>query len=293
MIRLGINPIGWSNDDLPRLGGHIPLEQCLSEAKTAGFTGVELGNKFPREATRLAPILSAHGLQLVSGWYSTFLLERGVEAEFAAASAHAALLKAMGCSVFIAAECTGTVHSDPSKPLSMRPVLRDGDWERFAERLTALADLLAKDGLTLVYHHHMGTVVQTGPEVDRLMREAGDSVKLLLDTGHATWGGADPADLARRHKERIGHVHAKDVRPFMMEEARERDFSFLDAVVNGVYTVPGDGMIDFVGVFRELGRYAGWVVVEAEQDPEKAPPATYARMGHANVSRFLADAGLA
>ncbi len=289
MIKLGINPIGWSNDDLLALGGHIPLAQCLSEARAAGFEGVELGNKFPREAGRLQPILSAHGLQLVSGWYSTFLLERNEEVEYAAVGAHASLLKEMGCNVLIAAECTGTVHSDRSKPLSKRPVLDEGDWARFTERLTAFADMLAADGLTLVYHHHMGTVVQTGAEIDRLMRETGASVKLLLDTGHATWGGADPADLARRHRARIGHVHTKDVRASLMGEANARDWSFLDAVVNGVYTVPGDGMIDFVAVFRELGGYAGWVVVEAEQDPDKADPATYARMGHANVRRYLAE----
>jgi len=292
MIRIGANPIGWSNDDMPELGGHIPLETCLAEAKAAGFEGMELGNKFPREAEALAPILKRHGLDLVSGWWSTFLLTREPEAEREAADAHVRLLKGMGCGVFIAAECTRTVHGDRAAPLSERPVMTDAEWAVFAPRLTRFAEILADDGLTLVYHHHMGTVVQAQAEIDRLMRETGPAVALLLDTGHATWGGADPAALARRHRDRIAHVHAKDVRATVMREAGRRDLSFLDAVVEGVYTVPGDGQVDFISVFRELPAYAGWVVVEAEQDPQKAPPAEYARLGHANLARFLDAAGL-
>ena len=185
MIRIGANPIGWSNDDMVELGGHIPLEQCLAEAKAAGFEGMELGNKFPREAGKLKPILEAHGLALVSGWYSTFLIERDADAEFAAAQAHAGLLKAMGCEVLIAAECTRTVHGDKEKPLSRRPVMTDDEWTRFTSRLTPFAEKLRELGLTLVYHHHMGTVVQSEAEIDRLMAETGPAVKLLLDTGHA------------------------------------------------------------------------------------------------------------
>ncbi|MFI5011500.1 MAG: myo-inosose-2 dehydratase [Hyphomicrobiales bacterium] len=292
MIRIGANPIGWSNDDMVQLGGHIPLEQCLTEAKAAGFEGMELGNKFPREASKLKPILEAHGLALVSGWYSTFLIERDAEKEFAAAQAHAGLLKAMGCKVLIAAECTRTVHGDKTKPLSRRPVMTDAEWARFASGLTAFAEKLDAVGLALVYHHHMGTVVQTEAEIDRLMKSTGPAVKLLLDTGHAYWGGADPAVLARRHRRRIAHVHTKDVRGEVMARAGRENWSFLKSVVEGVYTVPGDGIIDFVSVFRELPGYAGWVVVEAEQDPAKADPATYAKLGCANVKRFLEEAGL-
>ncbi|SDR18379.1 2-keto-myo-inositol dehydratase [Rhizobiales bacterium GAS191] len=292
MIRIGANPIGWSNDDMVELGGHIPLEQCLTEAKQAGFVGMELGNKFPRDAAKLKPILDAHGLALVSGWYSTFLIERDADAEFAAAQAHAGLLKAMGCTVLIAAECTRTVHGDKTKTLAERPVMSDAEWRRFATGLTAFAEKLAGIGLTLVYHHHMGTVVQTGAEIDRLMAETGNAVKLLLDTGHATWGGADPAALARRYRDRIAHVHTKDVRRDVMARAGAENWSFLKSVVEGVYTVPGDGMIDFVSAFRELKGYSGWVVVEAEQDPEKANPATYAKMGCDNVRRFLKEARL-
>jgi inosose dehydratase len=292
MIRIGANPIGWSNDDMVELGGHIPLEQCLAEAKAAGFEGMELGNKFPREAGKLKPILAAHGLALVSGWYSTFLIERDADAEFAAARAHAGLLKAMGCEVLIAAECTRTVHGDKEKPLSRRPVMTEGEWSRLTSRLTEFAEKLRALGLTLVYHHHMGTVVQSEAEIDRLMTETGPAVKLLLDTGHAVWGGADPAALASRHRDRIAHVHTKDVREAVMARAAREDWSFLRSVVEGVYTVPGDGMIDFAAVFRELKAYSGWVVVEAEQDPEKANPAQYAKLGCANVKRFLAEARL-
>ena len=291
MIRIGANPIGWSNDDLPELGGHIPLEQCLREAKEASFEGMELGNKFPRDAAKLKPVLAAHGLSLVSGWYSTFLLEREAEAEFAAAQAHAHLLKEMGCKVLIAAECTRTVHGDKTKPLSLRPVMEEAEWRRFTTGLTSFAQKLEGIGLTLVYHHHMGTVVQTGPEIDRLMAETGPAVKLLLDTGHASWGGADPAVLARRYRERIAHLHAKDVRRDVMERANREDWPFLKSVVEGVYTVPGDGSVDFVAVLREMKGYGGWIVVEAEQDPARADPATYAKLGCANLRGFLQQAG--
>jgi inosose dehydratase len=292
MIRIGANPIGWSNDDMTELGGHIPLEQCLAEAKAAGFEGMELGNKFPREAGKLKPILDAHGLALVSGWYSTFLIDRDADAEFAAAQAHAALLKAMGCEVLIVAECTRTVHGEKDEPLSRRPVMTEREWRRLTSRLTQFAEKLRELGLTLVYHHHMGTVVQSEAEIDRLMRDTGPAVKLLLDTGHALWGGADPAALASRHRDRIAHVHSKDVREAVMARAAREDWSFLKSVVEGVYTVPGDGMINFVTVLRELKAYSGWVVVEAEQDPEKASPARYAKLGCDNIKRFLSQARL-
>jgi inosose dehydratase len=292
MIRIGANPICWSNDDLTEIGGNIPLEQCLSEAKAIGIEGMELGNKFPRTPERLRPILAAHGLDFVSGWYSTFLIDRDADAEFAAARDHVALLKAFGCKVLIAAECTRTVHGTRSAPLSTRPIMTEAEWSRFTGRLTRFADLLAGEGLRLVYHHHMGTVVQTEPEIDRMMAATGPSVALLLDTGHATWGGMDPVSLARRHRDRIAHVHVKDVRTAIAARANHEDWSFLDAVLAGVYTVPGDGAVDYLGVFREIPDYQGWIVIEAEQDPEKAPPARYVRMGYDNLVRFIAEAGL-
>ena len=291
-IRIGANPICWSNDDMPEIGGWITLDECLTQAKQFGIEGMELGNKFPRESAELGPILKSHGLDLVSGWYSTFLLERDAETEFKHSAAHRKLLKDLGAKVLIAAECTRTVHGNKAAALSTRPVMKDGDFELFNKRLTAYAEILRDDGLQLVYHHHMGTVVQTGAEIDRLMQGTGGAVHLLLDTGHATWGGDDPVRLARTYRSRISHVHCKDVRMDVKAKAEAGDWSFLDSVLAGIYTVPGDGKVDYVSVFKELKDYSGWVVLEAEQDPKKAPPEKYVPMGVANLKRFLKDAGL-
>lgn len=288
-IRFGVNPIGWSNDDMRDLGANILLEQCLAEAREAGFEGMELGHKFPREPVALRHVLSAHGLDLVSGWYSGALLTRSAKEETDALRHHLDLLKALGAKVLIFAETTGTRH-DLSQ--SQRPVLAPHRWSEFGKRLTEIANLTLAEGVRLVYHHHMGTVVQSEADVDALMAATGPSVHLLLDTGHAFWGGADPAALAHRYKDRIGHVHCKDVRAAIMERSRREDWSFNTSVREGVYTVPGDGSINFVGVLRELSGYSGWLVVEAEQDPDKAHPLTYAKMGYANLRRFAAEAAL-
>ena len=286
-IRIGTNPIAWSNDDLPELGGATPLETCLSEARSAGYVGIELGNKFPRNANQLRPILAAHDLALVSGWYSGELVTRDADAELRAMRPHLDLLKAMGCKVLIFAETTGTVHGSQNVELSRRPVMAEAEWKPWAARLTRLAEAVAAEGLDLVVHHHMGTRIQTETEIDRMMALTGPAVKLLLDTGHATWGGANPVALARRHRARIAPVHAKDVRPDVMAAANPGDWSFLNAVIAGVYTVPGDGMVNFPAVFHELPGYDGWVVVEAEQDPAKANPLEYARLGYATVKAAL------
>jgi inosose dehydratase/3D-(3,5/4)-trihydroxycyclohexane-1,2-dione acylhydrolase (decyclizing) len=293
MIRIGTNPIGWSNDDLRELGGATPLPTCLSEARQAGYAGIELGHKFPRSPAALRPLLAAHGLDLVSGWHSASLRTRSVTDERTALRGHLDLLQAMGCTVLVFAETSGAVHGDRAASLSRRPVMTDAEWPKFAARLTELADAIAAEGVALAYHHHMGTVVQTGADIDMLLATTGPSVKLLLDTGHATFAGADPVTLARRHRARIAHVHCKDVRPPIMREALAGDWSFLDSVVAGVFTVPGDGSVDFPAVLRELPDYSGWLVVEAEQDPVKAHPLTYATMGYENLRRFVAIAGLA
>jgi inosose dehydratase len=291
-IRIGANPICWSNDDMPELGGHISLEQCLTEASAAGYEGIELGHKFPRQPVTLKSVLGPHRLALIGGWYSTFLLERDAENEFKQAQDHIRLLAGMGADVFIAAECTGSVHNSRSKPLSKRPQMSAGEWARFATELTRFAEMVAGEGLPLTYHHHMGTVVQTGEEIDELMKRTGAAVRLLLDTGHATWGGANPKQLAHRYRRRISHVHTKDVRKDVMHKAKAGNLSFLDSVLAGVYTVPGDGMVDFVGVLKELNGYSGWIVVEAEQDPVKAPPAVYVKRGYDNLLGFIKAAGL-
>lgn len=291
-VRLGINPIGWSNDDFPEFGGETSLETCLSEAHEAGYAGIELGHKFPRTPEALRAVLAAHDLSLVSGWYSAQLLTRSAEAEFTAARPHIDLLKAMGCQIFILAETSNAVHGDRTIPLSRRPHLADADWLGFARRLTAFAEAVAREGLTVAYHHHMGTVVETRAEIDRLMHLSGPAVTLLLDTGHAVFAGADPVALARIYATRITHVHCKDVREAVMARAKTTEESFLDSVVAGVFTVPGDGMVDFPAVLAALPAYSGWLVVEAEQDPAQAHPLTYARLGHRNLSRFARAAGL-
>jgi len=291
-VRLGTNPIAWSNDDLRELGGATSLETCLREAREAGFEGIEMGHKFPREAAALRQALAPSGLALVSGWYSAELLRRDVAAERAAMRPHLELLQALGCRVLIIAETSNTIHGNRSVPLSRRPVLPTEDWPEFGRRLTELGKVVADAGLDLVYHHHIGTVVQSEQEIDRLMDGTGLALRLLLDTGHALFGGADPVALARRWRQRIGHVHCKDVRADALQEARQRDLSFLDAVIAGVFTVPGDGMVDFPAALRELPGYNRWLVVEAEQDPAKANPLRYARLGHENLRHYAEQAGL-
>ena len=293
-VRIGINPITWSNDDLPELGGETPLETCLAETRQAGYAGIELGNKFPRRAEALRPILARHELALVSGWYSGMLLTRSVAEEIAAIDDHLALLAALGCDVLIFAETTGSVAGSRATALSRRPRLAEGDWTDFAAKLTAIADHLARRGVAMAFHHHMGTVIETPEEIDRLMAMTGKAVGLLLDTGHLVYAGGDPLAVARRHIARINHVHCKDVRRLVLERVRARDSSFLDAVVDGVFTVPGDGSIDYAPLFAVLkgASYQGWLVVEAEQDPAKAHPLTYARMGYDYLRETTEAAGL-
>ena len=282
-LKIGINPLTWTNDDMTELGGATPLETCLAEAKQAGYDGVELGNKFPRDAATLKPILARHGLSLVSGWYSGRLLERSPADEIAAVEAHLSLLTAMGCTTMVFAEVSGCVHGERGTRLSHRPRLDDKGWRRLSAGLNEVARHLQKRGVRMAYHHHMGTVIETADEIDRLMTMTGPEVGLLLDTGHLTYAGGDPVAAARRHAQRIVHVHCKDIRRDVLAKAKQEDWSFLNAVLAGVFTVPGDGCVDYPNVFDALAAvgYRGWLVVEAEQDPAKAHPLTYARMGHA------------
>lgn len=296
-IRIGANPIGWSNDDLQAIGGATPLETCLAEAREAGFQGMELGHKFPRDPNALKAALAPFAMACISGWYSAELLRRDADEEMRHLRLHLDLLKAMGSNVLVFAETSNAIHGDRSKPLSKRPVMAPGSWAEFGRRVTQVAERTLAEGVRLVYHHHMGTIVESAADIDAFMAATGPAAHLLLDTGHATWGGADPAELARKYRDRISHVHAKDVRKPIMEKARVQDWSFLDAVLGegaelGVYTVPGDGMVDYVSVFKALPGYSGWVVVEAEQDPEKAKPLDYAKRGVAHLKAALKEAGL-
>ena len=294
MIRLGTNPIAWSNDDLPELGGGTPLETCLAEARLAGFTGIEKGNKFPSDPEALLAVLARHRLEFVSGWYGAELRTRSVEAEIACMRPHLELLRACGAEVMVFAETSGTVQGRRDVPLADRPRMTEAEWPVFLERLNGLGSWMAGQGVRIAFHEHMGTAIETAADVDRLMEGTGPDVGLLFDTGHLAFAGADPAATARRWAHRINHVHAKDVRPGVMEQARRDRWSFLDSVVAGVFTVPGDGCLDFAGALQPLNDagYAGWIIVEAEQDPAKANPLVYAKRGLAHLRAALDQIGL-
>lgn len=293
-VKLGINPLTWTNDDMPSLGAETPLETCLAESHMAGFEGVELGNKFPRDAEALKPILAEYDRKLVSGWYSAELLTRSVAEEIAAVQDHLKLLKACECPVMVVCEVTGCIHGEMETPLTRRPVMAAGQWAEFGRRMTEFGDYLKEQGVHLAYHHHMGTVIQTEEEVDALMRHTGPAVGLLLDTGHITFAGGNPVNLIHKWGNRIVHVHTKDIRREVLEDVLNRDLPFLKSVLQGVFTVPGDGSIDYDLVMSELKKvdYKGWLVVEAEQDPAIAHPLKYATMGYNNLSASVKQAGL-
>jgi inosose dehydratase len=288
-VRIGINPISWSNDDLPSLGGETPLEVALSEGKKIGYDGFELGNKFPREPKALREVLARHDLALVSGWYSGQLARRSVEEEIAAVGPHLDLLASNGAAVMVYGEVANSIQGS-SAPLYKRPrFFRDDQWREYAEKLTAFARYTLERGVRVGYHHHMGAYVETPADVDRLMALAGDEVGLLFDSGHMTFAGGDAVAMLEKHVGRVCHVHCKDVRPAVIKLARNRDWSFLEAVINGAFTVPGDGAVDFdslLSILEKVG-YRGWLVVEAEQDPVVAPAYRYAEIGYRNLAQAV------
>jgi inosose dehydratase len=293
VINIGINPNTWALDDVPELKNFSSLDQCLAETRLAGYSGTELGGTFPRTSSELKPRLSAHGLSLIAGWHDGRLYAREVEEEFDLALPHLSMLREMGSACVVYADCTGETFSDPAKPMSTRPRLMPGEWKGYGRKLTQLAQKMADFGVAMAFHHHIGTIVESDGDVDALMTHTGASVGLLLDTGHAILAGGDPVSLAERHSDRISHFHGKDARESILRQALEADSSFIRAVMEGVFTVPGDGMIDYGAILSALNKagYAGWLVVEAEQDLRKAHPLTCAKLGFANLSRLAAAAG--
>jgi inosose dehydratase len=280
-VSLGITPTGWTNDDFPAIGDSIPFEQCVSEIALAGFQGCSVGHKFPTDPETLRAALELRGLRITEPWVSTYFTAKGMrERTISEFQRQLAFIKAMGGTKIVVAELGHAVHQQPVALFSNKPVPDETSWRTLLSGLEELGRMAAEQGMRLCYHHHMGTAVQNRAEVDRLLAGTDPAlVHLLLDTGHLRWAGDDPVALAREHASRIKHVHLKDLRPEVLERSRREDLSFHDAVLAGIFTVPGDGMLDFepiLGALADAG-YEGWLVVEAEQDPAKAHPLTYAR----------------
>ena len=288
-IRLGIAPIAWSNDDMPELGGKTPLEQCLKEASLAGFTGIEYGGKFAMESKDLIPKLNKENLKLCSGWYGANLLKRSPKEEFKIMQKQLKLFKECNSPCMVFAEVTNSIQGDPTKPLSKRPKLTSDDWKKFTHSINEISKMMMDENMPLAYHHHMGTVIETEQETSRLIENTQDTVKLLVDTGHMLFAQGNSINLVENFHERIIHVHCKDIRKNILEKSLTEDLSFREAFLEGAFTVPGDGCIDYKPLFEVLKKnnYSGWLVVEAEQDPAKANPLEYAIKGFKYLSSTL------
>lgn len=294
-VKIGINPISWMNDDLPSLGGETPLETALAEGAEIGYAGFELGNKFPKESTALLAVLGKYNLACVSGWYSGRLVHRSVDEEIAAVGPHLKLLADSGATVMVYGEVADAIQGEP-RPLYKRPRFTSAaQWQAYADKLTAFAAHTLAHGVRLSYHHHMGAYIETPDDVDQLMALTGPEVGLLFDSGHITFAGGDPVAVLRKHIGRVSHVHCKDVRPAVVKLARNGNWSFLQAVINGAFSVPGDGCIDFKAILQLLQQhgYHGWLVVEAEQDPAVAPSYQYAQMGYQHLARLVHEINFA
>ncbi|MBB4955099.1 inosose dehydratase [Agrobacterium vitis] len=296
MILYGTNPIAWSNDDDRTLGAHISLDQCLNETSKIGFDGIEKGHKFPQEPVALKAVLEPRGLRYVSGWHSLNLLTNSIEDEKVAMQPALDLLKAMGSKVIIVCETSNAIHGDDGKPVNDRPKLADSEWASFGAGVEALAEFAASQGIALVYHHHMGTIVESEEEIDKLMANTGPHAKLLLDTGHCLFGGGNPERVAANYMGRVGHIHAKNIRPVIAKQVRDEKLSFLEGVRRGVFTVPGDseGGVNFPPVLKIAAEhgYEGWLVIEAEQDPDVRNPYDYQSLGLASLKAMAKAAGL-
>ncbi|MBV4367643.1 myo-inosose-2 dehydratase [Erwinia phyllosphaerae] len=291
--KMGIAPIAWSNDDLPQLGGDTPLSTCLYESHLAGFQGVETGGKFPKTSAELKPMLREFQLDLVSGWYSGTLLDNSVADEIKKVTPQLQLFRDCGAACLVYGETAGTIQNQQHIALANRRRLSDEQISEYGNKLSEFAAFCREFGVPLAFHHHMGTAIEDEHDIDRLMAATNEDVGLLFDAGHLFFAGVNPLSVLKKHGKRINHVHTKDVRPDVLASLDWQKDSFLDAVLKGIYTVPGDGGIDFDAIVRELAAigYQGWFVVEAEQDPAKAPPLQYARIGYNTLRRALSDAG--
>ena len=289
-VKLGIAPIAWTNDDMPDLGKENTFEQCVSEMALAGFTGSEVGNKYPKDPEVLKKALELRGVEICNQWFSSFLITKPfeeVEKEF---RAQLAFLKAMGAKVIGASEQSYSVQGQLDTPIfGHKYEMNDQEWDAFCTGMNKLGKIAKEEyGIALTFHHHMGTVVQSLAEVDRMMENTDpEYVSLLFDTGHFTYCGEDPLEVVKKYVHRIKHVHLKDIRPEVVEQVKKENMSFLAGVRAGAFTIPGDGCINYDPIFKVLEEagYEGYMVVEAEQDPAKANPLEYA----IRARKFIAE----
>lgn len=289
-VKLGIAPIAWTNDDMPDLGKENTFEQCVSEMALAGFTGSEVGNKYPKDPEVLKKALELRGVEICNQWFSSFLITKPfeeVEKEF---RAQLAFLKAMGAKVIGASEQSYSVQGQLDTPIfGHKYEMNDQEWNTFCTGMNKLGKIAKEEySIALTFHHHMGTVVQSLAEVDRMMENTDpEYVSLLFDTGHFTYCGEDPLEVVKKYVHRIKHVHLKDIRPEVVEQVKKENMSFLAGVRAGAFTIPGDGCINYDPIFKVLEEagYEGYMVVEAEQDPAKANPLEYA----IRARKFIAE----
>jgi inosose dehydratase len=291
--KLGMSPIAWWNDDLVELSDDVSLEECLRQSRSAGFTGMEMGRRFPPSPKEMLPILKAADVTLCGGWFSGLLADGDIEKDKDRIAPMIELFKAVDAPCIVYGETAGTIQGDRSKPLSTKRVFDENQIKSYGRKMTSFAEWCAGKGMPLSFHHHMGTVIETEAEVDLLMKHSGEALPLLLDAGHLEFAGGNAIRAIDKHHKRITHVHTKDIRRPVIDALDRTKQSFLDAVALGAFTVPGDGSLDFEAIVGRLAHYGyeGWFVVEAEQDPVKAPPLKMAQIGHKELMRVMKAAG--
>jgi inosose dehydratase len=291
--KLGIAPIAWWNDDLAEISSDISLEGCLSEASEAGFTGMETGRRFPMDPTVLIPILDQYRISVCGGWFSGLLLDGDIDEEKDRIAQQMELFKAVNAPCIVYGETAGTIQGDRTAPLATKRKLTEDEVKAYGRKMTKFAEWCAEQGMPISYHHHMAAPIETEQELDLLMKHSGEALPLLFDAGHMAFAGGDVIRVIDNHHNRITHVHTKDVRMGVINGLDRTKESFLDAVIKGAFTVPGDGSLDFEVIVKRLAShgYEGWFVVEAEQDPIKNPPLQMAKKGHKELLRVMAAAG--
>lgn len=281
-VYLGIAPIAWTNDDLPDLGAENTFEQCISEMALAGYQGCEIGCKYPKDREELKKALDLRNIQICNRWFSSFLISKPFEETATEFEKELDFLQYLGAKVIGVSEQSYSIQGLDQPVFENRYIMNESEWQDLTNGLNRLGEIANKRDMHLTFHHHMGTVIQTEEEIDRLLAQTNpNSVSLLFDSGHLFFDSIDPTKILKKHVQRVKHVHLKDVRKAELENARKQNMSFLDAVRSGAFTVPGDGSIAFEPLFDLLDQnhYKGWLVVEAEQDPAKANPFEYALKG--------------